>query len=167
MLRRNGQAESDVDLVELLALAQPGELIKLDQSTAHSVTILMQAGRLARGEPDRGQQRPPSHGVGGGRFEWYSGFDQIELDSPRASLGQIRTERPEPAPVSPLSEAHAGGGIADPQPRGSVVAAHDLDALVPGVAHDVGLVDPPVLGFGDKPGPQRMRRIPRRVLQAG
>ena len=29
----------------------------------------------------------------GGRFEWYCGFDQIELDSPRASLGQIRTER--------------------------------------------------------------------------
>ena len=43
--------ESDADLVELLALAQPGELIKLAQSTAHSVTILMQAERLARGEP--------------------------------------------------------------------------------------------------------------------
>ena len=27
-------------------------------------------------------------------MEWYCGFDQIELDSPRASLGQIRTERP-------------------------------------------------------------------------
>ena len=93
----------------------------------------------------------------GGRFEWYCGFDQIELDSPRASLGQIRTERRNRRRYPPLSEAHAGGGIADPQPGGPVVAAHDLDALVPGVAHDVGLVDPAVLGFGDKPGPQRMR----------
>ena len=45
------KGESDVDLIKLLALAQPGELIKLAQSTAHSVTILMQAERLARGEP--------------------------------------------------------------------------------------------------------------------
>ena len=52
-------------------------------------------------------------------------------------------------------------------PGGSVVAAHDLDALVPGVAHDVGLVDPAVFGFGDKAGPQRMRRIPRCVLETG
>ena len=59
---------------------------------------------------------------------------------------------PDPA-VGPLSEAHAGGGVADPQAGGSVVAAHDLDAFVPGVAHDVGLVDPTVFGFGDKPGP--------------
>ena len=35
-----------------------------------------------------------SHLHVGGRFEWYCGFDQIELDSPRASLGHIRTERP-------------------------------------------------------------------------
>ena len=34
-----------------------------------------------------------SHLHVGGRFEWYCGFDQIELDSPRASLGHIRTER--------------------------------------------------------------------------
>ena len=34
-----------------------------------------------------------SHLHVGGRFEWYSGFDQIELDSQRASLGHIRTER--------------------------------------------------------------------------
>ena len=108
-----------------------------------------------------------SHLHVGGRFEWYCGFDQIELDSQRASLGQIRTERRNQAPVGPLSEAHAGGGIADPQAGGSVVAAHDLDALVPGVAHDVGLVDPAVLGFGDKAGPQRMRRIPRCVLETG
>ena len=29
----------------------------------------------------------------GGRLEWFCGFDEIELDSPRASLGHIRTER--------------------------------------------------------------------------
>ena len=34
-----------------------------------------------------------SHLYVGGRFEWYCGFDQIELDSPRASLGHIGTER--------------------------------------------------------------------------
>ena len=34
-----------------------------------------------------------SHLYVGGRFEWYCGFDQIELDSPRASLSHIRTER--------------------------------------------------------------------------
>ena len=34
-----------------------------------------------------------SHLHVGGRFEWYCGFDQIELDSQRASLGHIRTER--------------------------------------------------------------------------
>ena len=55
--------------------------------------------------------------------------------------------------------------LLDPQAGGSVVAAHDLNALVPGVAHDVGLVDPAVLGFGDEPGPQRVRRIARCVLQ--
>ena len=30
----------------------------------------------------------------GGRLEWFCGFDEIELDSPRASFGHIRTERP-------------------------------------------------------------------------
>ena len=29
----------------------------------------------------------------GGRLEWFCGFDEIELDSPRASFGHIRTER--------------------------------------------------------------------------
>ena len=41
-----------------------------------------------------------SHLHVGGRFEWYSGFDQIELHSPRASLGQIRTERRNGGPLA-------------------------------------------------------------------
>ena len=41
----------------------------------------------------KGDALVESHLHVGGRFEWYCGFDQIELDSPRASLGHIRTER--------------------------------------------------------------------------
>ena len=79
----------------------------------------------------------------------------------------LSLNRAEPAPVPPLSETHPGGGIADPQPGGSVVAAHDLDALVPGVAHDVGLVDPPVrvlrrllIGQDELGAPRPPRRMP-------
>ena len=66
---------------------------------------------------------------------------------------------------SPPSEAHAGGGIADPQPGGSVVAAHDLDLLCRVWRMMSASSIPRFFGFGDKPGPQRMRRIPRCVLE--
>ena len=60
---------------------------------AHLVTeCALRTRRLSEGVPlARGPEKV--YIAVGGRFEWYSGFDQIELDSQRASLGHIRTER--------------------------------------------------------------------------
>ena len=45
------QALGDADLVDMFAGKDPDDLLKLAQSTAQSITVLMQAERLARGEP--------------------------------------------------------------------------------------------------------------------
>ncbi len=45
------KAMEDRDVVDLLATRTPSEMVKLAQSTAQSITVLMQAERLARGEP--------------------------------------------------------------------------------------------------------------------
>ena len=44
-------------------------------------------------DASKGDRFVESHLYVGGRLEWFCGFDEIELDSPRASLGHIRTER--------------------------------------------------------------------------
>ena len=49
----------------------------------------------------------------------------------------------------------------------SVLDHYDGRCWIWGAPNMRRLVDPAVLGFGDKPGPQRMRRIPRCVLEAG
>ena len=103
----------------------------------------------------------------GGRTRSKQHHDSLSI-APSPSKGW-RARRDLRSPLRRAPTNHLGNSPDRPDPTEEVRHAipNRLNALVPGVAHDVGLVDPAVLGFGDKPGPQRMRRIPRCVLETG